>query len=214
MKTVGELLQEARLEKKLSLEEISRDTRINVKYLKAIEANDFAALPAATFTKGFMQNYAKCVGLDPKTVLAIFRRDYDSDERGRIIPRGLSEPVRSPINWFTPTTTTIALSVAFIVLILAFFVRQIIIFRSAPSLTVTAPPDQSQLQSPVLVTGTTHPQATITINNQPVTVSETGEFSSTIELTEGEHTIVVISKSRSGQTRTDQRTVVIIPPSN
>jgi cytoskeletal protein RodZ len=213
MKTVGEMLKEARGEKRLTLEDISRDTRINVKYLKAIEANDFDHLPPATFTKGFMQNYAKCVGLEPKTVLAIFRRDYDSDERGRIIPRGLSEPVRSRINWFTPTTTTIVLSVTIGVLILSFFIRQIITFRSAPPLEITAPGDQAQVTSLVSVTGTTHPQATVTVNNQPAIVSESGEYSLSLDLTEGEHTLVVVATSRGGQSRTLQRVVTVLPPS-
>ena len=212
MKTVGEIIKAARLEKQMTIEDISHETRINVKYLEAIEANDFDTLPPATFTKGFMQNYAKYVGLDPKNILAIFRRDYDSDERGRIIPRGLAEPVRNPINWFTPTTTTIALSVAFGVLILGFFIRQIIAFRSAPSLEISAPVSGTTLASPVTVIGKTHPQASVTINTRPVTVGENGEFQDEVPLTGGEHTLVITATSRSGKSRTIQRVITITSP--
>ena len=210
MKTVGEILKAARLEKKLTLEDISRETRINLKYLEAIEANDFATLPPATFTKGFMQNFAKTVGLDARNILAIFRRDYDADERGRIIPRGLAEPVRAPLNLFTPTTTTIALSVAFGVLILGFFTRQIIQYRMAPSLEVTEPANHAQVTSPVVVVGKTNPQATVTINTRPVTLTETGTFRDEMPLTPGEHTLVISTTSHSGKTRTLQLLITVI----
>jgi cytoskeleton protein RodZ len=211
MKTVGEMLKTAREKKQLTLPDISQQTRIAVKYLVAIENNNFAQLPPATFTKGFMQNYARLVNLDPKNVLAVFRRDFDQDERGRIVPRGLSEPVRSPINWFTPTTTTIALSVAFAVLIIGFFIRQLIDFNAAPSLEITEPSEQAQVQSPVTVTGKTHSQASVTINNQPVTVQEDGSFTTQLSFTEGEHTLVVTSTSRGGQTKTVQRVITVTP---
>jgi len=214
MKTVGEILKAARLEKNLSLGDISRETRITAKYLEAIEANDFDKLPPATFTKGFMQNYARCVGLDPPNVLAIFRRDYDLDERGRIIPRGLSEPVRSPINWFTPTTTTITLTAAIGVLVLAFFVRQIIQFQSAPDLVITSPTEKAAVISPVHVTGTTNPEASVTINQHPVTLDDKGVFTTDITLTQGEHTLVIISTGKGGKARTVQRVITVdkLPP--
>ena len=209
MKTVGEIIKTARLEKNLTLEDIGRETRINLKYLEAIEANDFAHLPPATFTKGFMQNYAKTIGLDPKNVLAIFRRDYDSDERGRIIPRGLAGPAGSPINFFTPNTTTIVTSVAFAVIIIGFFIRQIIAFQSAPPLEITSPQENALVASPVTVSGKTHPQATLTINNQPATVSESGAFDAPVVLTPGEHSLIVSVQSRSGKTRTLERLITV-----
>jgi cytoskeletal protein RodZ len=209
MKTVGEIIKSARLEKNLTLTDISRETRINLKYLEAIEANDFQNLPPATFTKGFMQNYAKAVGLNPQNILAIFRRDYDSDERGRIIPRGLADPVRSPINFFNPTTTTIITSVVFAVIIIGFFIRQIIAFQSAPPLEISLPLENALVISPVTVSGKTHPQATLTINNQPVTVSDSGAFETTVVLTPGEHSLIITTQSRSGKTRTLERLVTV-----
>jgi hypothetical protein len=216
MKTVGEILKTARVANKLSLEDISRETRINLKYLEAIEANDFHSLPPATFTKGFMQNFAKTIGLDPQNVLAIFRRDYDADERGRIIPRGLAEPVRFSFNLFTPTTTTITLSIIFGLLIVGFFVRQIIEFQSAPVLQIDIPLEQAQVTSPVIISGKTHPQATLTVNKQPITINDNGTFSSSITLSPGEHTLVITAVGRSGKERTIQRVIFVIenPPSS
>lgn len=211
MKTVGEILSTARVSRQLSLEEISRDTRINLKYLQAIEANDFDQLPPSAFTKGFLQNFAHAVSADPKQVLAIFRRDYDADAKGRIIPRTLTETSRRSLFTFNPSSATLIIAGILGALVVAFFLRQIIDFRSAPDLQVSEPQDQAQLTSPITVKGNTHPQATVHINNRLATVTENGDFSQEITLTPGEHTLVITSSGRSGQKRTLLRQITIIP---
>ncbi|OGV96315.1 hypothetical protein A2W24_01235 [Microgenomates group bacterium RBG_16_45_19] len=212
MKTVGELLQNARLQQNLSLAEISRQTRIAQHYLAAIEANDFKALPAATFTKGFLRNYAVSLKLDPQTVLAIFRRDYDQDERGRIIPRALTEPVRAPRHLITPTRISLVISGFLGLLVVGFFARQIIIFTQAPPLTILTPVDNTTSASPVLVKGETSPEASVAVNHEPAVVAPDGTFEKAIDLSPGEHTLVVVASSRSGNQRTLQRVVIILPP--
>lgn len=212
MKTVGEILLKGRQDKNLTLEHISKRTKISLHYLKLLENNEFKKLPPAAFTKGFIRNYAQVVGVNANQVLAIFRRDYDQDERGRIIPRSFEEPVKASVNFFTPKTTTITLSALLSLIIIFFFARQIITFLSAPSLKISAPPNNVSTTSPVLVEGNTAPEATITINQKPVTVDPSGNFSTEVSLTPGDHILVVESKSRSGKTRVEQRFVTIIEP--
>ena len=62
---IGVLLREAREASGMSLEEVSEATKIRSKYLEAIEQGDFAVIPGEVYLKGFMRNYADCVGLDP-----------------------------------------------------------------------------------------------------------------------------------------------------
>jgi cytoskeletal protein RodZ len=209
MKTVGEILKKARTDKHISLESVSQRTKINLRYLKAIEDNRFSDLPASAFTKGFMRNYALSIDLNPEHILAVFRRDYDQDEKGRIIPRGITKPLNASQRAFNPTTTAILLSAVASLIITGFFIWQIIDFRSAPSLTVSEPSDQLQTTSPVTVTGKTNPEATITVNNRPVTVREDGAFSTSLPLSPGEHTLVVSARSRNNKTTLEQRTVII-----
>ena len=56
MKKVGELLKAARINKKLTLDDVSIDTKIQKKYLKAIEESEYGQLPAVTFVKGFIRS--------------------------------------------------------------------------------------------------------------------------------------------------------------
>ena len=67
---IGVLLSEAREASGMSLEEVSEATKIRSKYLEAIEQGDFAVIPGEVYLKGFMRNYADCVGLDGGQVVA------------------------------------------------------------------------------------------------------------------------------------------------
>jgi cytoskeletal protein RodZ len=62
MSSVGELLQEARLAQQLDLTAVSERTRISVRYLEAIEANDRKVLPSGFFYKSFVDQYARFLG--------------------------------------------------------------------------------------------------------------------------------------------------------
>ena len=69
---LGGELRQAREAKGISLAEAEVATRIRERYLKAMEANDWAALPTQVQTRGFLRNYATFLGLDGDTVLSRF----------------------------------------------------------------------------------------------------------------------------------------------
>ena len=69
MESPGEYLKREREMRGVSLEDISHTTKIRVGLLAAIEKNDFDALPATPFVKGFIQAYCKYLGLDEHDAL-------------------------------------------------------------------------------------------------------------------------------------------------
>lgn len=71
-------LREAREAKGISLEEVSRNTRIKLEYLRAIEDGDFSFLPRP-YVRMFVKAYAEEVGLDPEEVLAEFDRSFPAE---------------------------------------------------------------------------------------------------------------------------------------
>lgn len=73
--TVGERLKEARERQKVSLHVIAEKTNISVRFLDAIEKNQFDKLPGGIFTRGFIRSYAVQVGLDPDAAVAHFLAD-------------------------------------------------------------------------------------------------------------------------------------------
>ena len=70
---IGERLKSAREEKGMSIEKIEEITKIRSKYLISIEAGDFTIIPEEVYLKGFIKNYAECVGLDGSAII----REYN-----------------------------------------------------------------------------------------------------------------------------------------
>lgn len=101
MFSVGETLQRARLEQELDVATVATRTKINAKYLEAIEADDRGSLPSSFFYKNFVQQYARTLSLDTKEIDAEIDRvlstdaplplpGQDNPTRKEIAPVGLS----------------------------------------------------------------------------------------------------------------------------
>lgn len=65
----GEQLRLAREARGISLRYISDQTRISIRYLEAIEADDYKRLPGGIFNRSFIKAYAKQIGFDEKEAL-------------------------------------------------------------------------------------------------------------------------------------------------
>ena len=70
---IGQELQNARLDKGLSLDDIQQTTKIQKRYLAAIENGQFDQLPGAFYERAFVRQYANAVGLD----VADFMKNHD-----------------------------------------------------------------------------------------------------------------------------------------
>jgi len=72
----GKALAAARAELKLSVGDVSQQIKYGVKQIAAIESDDYAKLPGATFVRGMIRSYAKLVQIDPEPLLVdLGRRD-------------------------------------------------------------------------------------------------------------------------------------------
>ncbi len=69
IETLGKFLRRERESKKVSLRELSKNTRVREQILKAIEEDRYDLLPPRTFVKGFLTAYAKYIGLDTNEIL-------------------------------------------------------------------------------------------------------------------------------------------------
>ncbi len=68
----GESLRKERELRRITLEEISKHTKVNTRFLEAIEQDDLSVLPAKAFAKGFLRSYARMVDLDEDQVITNF----------------------------------------------------------------------------------------------------------------------------------------------
>ena len=65
----GEELKRERELREISLREVSESTKISLRYLEALERNDFGALPGGVFNRGFVRAYSQYIGVDPDTMV-------------------------------------------------------------------------------------------------------------------------------------------------
>lgn len=202
MKTAGELLREKRLVKELTIEEVAHRIKVKPEYLRALEQSDFSSLPGATNTKGFLKNYARALRLNPDTILAMFRRDFEEKKDGEIIPRGLVDPIANKpkiisANWI--------LGVGALVAFLGFLGFQLFSWWSLPKLEILQPVEGEVYGEKITVKGVTDRDAVIEINGQKVIVNQNGEFSLDLIFASGTHSVIVKSVNRQGKARMVER---------
>jgi cytoskeleton protein RodZ len=71
---IGPAFEKARHIRGLTLDEASRDTRLRVDQLLALESEDFEALPNDAFVRGALRTYAQYLGVKPEKVLDAYAR--------------------------------------------------------------------------------------------------------------------------------------------
>ncbi|MBW8037707.1 helix-turn-helix domain-containing protein [Lactobacillus helveticus] len=101
MADIGEKLKSAREAKGLSIEDIEKATKIQSRYLTAIEKNEFDKLPGDFYVRAFIRQYAQVVGLDGKELLSDYHEDVPEADPDEYVENSIdnkSEEVRETTN--------------------------------------------------------------------------------------------------------------------
>ncbi len=203
MKNINQILKDARVEKKLSLEELGEITKIKTSFLKLLEEGKWEALPPFATVLGFVKSLSSVLGIDEKMAIAVFKRDYLPKEEN-IVPKPdvSSKKTLGPKLAFGLGIGAVSL------LIIGYLIFQYIKFVSPPKLDIVSPKeDQKIAGATALVFGSTDKDAKVTINNEPVLIDDDGKFSVDIKITDDTKEIVITSQSRSGKTTTISRKI-------
>ena len=115
--SIGEQLRLAREGRGIPLREISDQTRISIRYLEAIESNDYRRLPGGVFNRSFIKAYARCVGYDEKEAVEGYTRYLR--EHGDSVDDVNTTPIQSKVYTDIPATRSPVLTVVLAILILA-----------------------------------------------------------------------------------------------
>lgn len=200
--TLGEQLKKIRGEGRITLAEVSRETKIPVRYLTMIEEGEYEKLPPDVYVKGFLRSYGEYLGVEPCRLVALFLRDKDIKKNlGRNgAPKDVPRKMQMPKFVVTPKMITAA---AVIIIALGGFYylyREIGRFAALPRLVVAEPMGDTAVESnSIVVSGFTDQDAKLTINDQPVMVSDSGEFRENLLLQEGLNTVIVSSVNSFGK---------------
>jgi cytoskeletal protein RodZ len=79
--TFGEELKREREIRGISLKEIADETKISKRFLEALERNDHKTLPAPVFTRGFVRQYARYLGLNTEDIVNRYNYAAAGDDR-------------------------------------------------------------------------------------------------------------------------------------
>lgn len=194
MKRASFLLQTARLDREFTLDEISKKTKIPLRYLLAFESEKTSDFPDEPYCSLMLCEYATFLGLKRDDIVSIFRRDFDK--------KASPDPKNKLFFSFTPQFTYITIVIFLIVLFSSYLIFEYIKYNRPPNLTVNWPTTLTKI---VEIKGTTDVESTIKINQDLVVVDQNGNFVKKLELATPEAKIVVESTSPAGKTTTEEK---------
>ena len=75
---VGSALRKARERRGITLDAASRDTKLHIDQLRALEAEDFEALMGDVYVRGSLRTYSQYLGLSPDKVIGAYARHAEA----------------------------------------------------------------------------------------------------------------------------------------
>ena len=174
--TLGEQLKNLRGEGRITLHEVSRDTKIPLKYIEMLEDGDFDSLPPDVYVKGFLRAYAEFLGIEPKKLINLYQRERDIKKNlnggEKKCPQ---KKKRLSCVVITPKMIVAAAIALVVVGGFSYLYSQVGRFAAVPRLVVTNPlGDGTVSGNSISVSGFTDEDAKLSINGQPILVSDKG----------------------------------------
>jgi cytoskeleton protein RodZ len=96
---IGEVLKRTRARHKIDIRIVEQQTKIRIKYLRALENEDWDVLPGPAYARGFLRTYAQVLGLDGDALVDEYRRTVEAAldaERAYLFSEPLLERRRRP----------------------------------------------------------------------------------------------------------------------
>ncbi|MCL5795644.1 MAG: helix-turn-helix domain-containing protein [Patescibacteria group bacterium] len=184
-KTIGQILKSSRKKRNISLERAEQETKIRLKYISALEENNFSEFPAEVYAFGFLERYSNYLGLNTAELLANYKSEMKIH---KLIKK--AAPSSSPFtleNWqkfkekksiTLSGQTILAITVAIIIVSLLGYVWfQVKSFAAAPELEIKNPENEIVVSmDKIIIEGKTDSSASLSINNQPISIDPEGYF--------------------------------------
>lgn len=92
----GRSLREARETRGLTIADVVNSIKFSSRQIEAVERNDFARLPGATFVRGLIRSYAKLLQLDPHPLLAMMDREIVQADTQIHLPKDTGAALPQP----------------------------------------------------------------------------------------------------------------------
>jgi cytoskeletal protein RodZ len=211
--TLGEKLKKLRSERRVSLNDVSRITKVQLKYLESLEEGRYDELPADVYIRGFLKSYADFFGLNKKVLIRLFEKERGI--KNNLAKNGKEKedkkntgPISVSFISLTPKKTALGLIFILALAVIIFIYKELGSFASVPELAVLSPENNSQVEgNSVTVSGVTEKDARLFINGQPILINDEGKFLENLTLQSGPNTINIKSINRFNKEAQETLTV-------
>ncbi len=204
MLSVGKLLQTERLRQNYSLADIEKLIKVRIKFIEAIEKEQWHVFSSKIYITGIIGNYARLLGLDSERILAFFRREYEKKE-------DINFKKRVTMHYLTPETKKIASIglIGLLILFFAYFALQLKIYLSPPQVTIISPTQRVfQREDRIKILGKTEKDAIITIFGDRIYQNKEGMFEYSLLLKTGKNELQIKVVGANGKTTVVKREYV------
>src|SRR3989344_4133372 len=187
MLSVGEILKKQREKLGLELKDIEKAIKARIKFLTAVEENNWKIFSSKIYISGIIKNYSRYLGLNSSNALAFFRRDYEKLE-------SINFKRRLAGSYFTPETRKIFITIIILIFLVffAYFGFQLKQYFSPAKVSILAPEgDTFKKKESVKILGKTEKDATITVFGERIFQNSDGLFEYVFPLKPGENELAI-----------------------
>lgn len=192
----GEELRKKREENKLSLKDASRSTHIQIKYLEAMENDEYEKLPARVYAVNFLLAYSKYLGLDAKKIVERYVTELEVS--GSIQKKMSGEKKTKRFFSVCPRTIRTAFFAVGGIMAVCYVFLRLYGLMSPPVIHVVYPPSVSfgTTEDLIEINGSIERGIALTVNGEPIYINEDGTFAKELFLSEGTNVFELILVNR------------------
>lgn len=140
MSDLGQILRSKREERGMTLKDIEAALSIRVKYLEALEQEDFAVIPGEVYTKGFLRNYANYLGLNAEEMVQLYKNTLEPSQKTETEEVEAQPPVSERKQQRRGLAWSFGIAVLLLVVAAAAYLGYPYMTQKAPEPNVNVPP--------------------------------------------------------------------------
>jgi len=195
--TLGQQLKKEREAKKISLEKVSEDLKINKKYLSALESERLQDLPAGIYARNYFKAYAEYLNLNVNEILKQYKEECESESTKNKKNFFAQKTTKARYFFSIPKVfkiTAIVLIIFVCIIYICFYLNNLI---SPPDLIIFNPKtDVSINENKIEIKGQAENNVNIKINGKDILADKDGFFSAVIFLKNGLNTVSIEAQKK------------------
>ena len=206
---LGEQFEKARTALRLSIDDISNQIKIPIKYLSWLEEGDYEKLPAEVYVRGFIIKYSQALSLNPEVLFNQYLAEAGIFNKIRS-KKNIIPVLKSPKIVITPKLIAILASLIIFAGVLGYFGWQVYFLIRPPRLILDNPfSDLVTNGESQLLEGNAFGANILMINDKTVGLDSQGHFSEILNLSKGLNVIELKAKNSLGKETTLIRKIIL-----